>query len=128
MAKKVINFYCIPNCTTCANARNWLDRKGIQYTEYNLKKQPPSKEELVYWMEQSKLPVKSFFNTNGKSYREKGVKDKVAELTTEAAAALLSADGMLIKRPLATANRQCTIGFKEEDYQNKWKKESGLNE
>ncbi|MDN6625664.1 MAG: Spx/MgsR family RNA polymerase-binding regulatory protein [Pisciglobus halotolerans] len=126
--KKVITFYCIPNCTTCSNAPNWLDAEGIQYVEYNLKRQTPLKEELIYWMEQSKLPVKSFFNTNGKSYREKRLKEKVAELTTEAATILLSADGMLIKCPFAVTSKQCIIGFKEENYQNKWKKESRSNE
>ena len=52
------------------------------------------------WHETSGFDKKKFFNTSGISYRELGLKDKIADLSLEAAADLLASDGMLIKRPI----------------------------
>lgn len=52
------------------------------------------------WLETSGFDKKKFFNTSGIRYQELGLKDKIADLSLEAAADLLASDGMLIKRPI----------------------------
>ena len=43
-------------------------------------------------------------------------------MSDEEAASLLSSNGMLIKRPLVLDNGEATFGFKEEVYEEKWKR------
>ena len=61
------------------------------------------------------MSLKSFFNTSGLKYRELGLKDKLSGLSIEEAAALLAADGMLIKRPILEKDGKILqIGYRTE--------------
>ena len=61
-------------------------------------------------------------NTSGEMYRSLGLKDKLPTMSDEEAAKLLASNGMLIKRPLVLDNGEATFGFKEEVYEEKWKR------
>lgn len=63
------------------------------------------------WHAASGLPLKNFFNTSGLLYKELGLKDKLLTLTEEEIA-LLSTDGMLVKRPMLISD-----GFKEDAWE-----------
>lgn len=118
-----MQFYCIPTCSTCAAAKKWLREHEIAFEEINLKTNPPAKSDLISIIKHSGLPLKRFFNTSGTVYKESGLKNKIAELTIEEAAELLSSDGMLIKRPLVVTGKQPVIGFKVENYEQIWQQE-----
>ena len=45
------------------------------------------------------------------------LKDKVGHMTEEEALALLSTNGMLVKRPLLITEDQVLVGFKEAEYE-----------
>jgi arsenate reductase len=110
-------FYWYPKCSTCKRAKVWLDDHKVSYGAIDLKQAPPSKEELLTWMNQGDFEKKKFFNTSGISYRELGLKDKVKDMTLAESAELLSTDGMLIKRPLFVEDgKLVSIGFKEDNY------------
>lgn len=120
----MLELYQHPTCSTCKAARKWLDEHGVEYRAINMMDAPPSKERIAEWMEQSDLPLIRFFNTSGNKYRELGLKTVVPNLDIKEAAALLAADGMLIKRPLLTDGERITLGFKEPDYEAAWGKET----
>lgn len=111
-------FLAYPNCSTCKNARNWLEKNHIAFEERNIKEQPPTKEELKAWSAKTTLPLERFFNTSGVVYREKNLKEKIKVMTQEEKFDELSSDGMLVKRPLLIGADNVLIGFKEEE----WKK------
>lgn len=115
-----MKFYWYPKCGTCRNAKKWLDAHNISYEAIHIVESPPSKAELKDAYEKSGLPLKKFFNTSGQKYRELGLKEKVATADDDELLDLLASDGMLIKRPLAIHNDKVTVGFKEEDYAQKW--------
>ncbi|MGN0075706.1 MAG: arsenate reductase family protein [Parafannyhessea sp.] len=90
-----------PKCSTCKRALRWLDERGVAYTGRDIVTQNPTAEEVLTWQRASGLPMRRFFNTSGRLYRELGVKTRLdAGMTDEEAAALLATDGMLVKRPL----------------------------
>ncbi|WP_340578025.1 ArsC/Spx/MgsR family protein, partial [Staphylococcus aureus] len=60
------------------------------------------------------------FNTHGAKYKELGLKDKLKDLSTDEKLNLLASDGMLVKRPLAIAGDNITVGFKEDQYKEIW--------
>lgn len=115
-----LTFYWYPKCGTCQKAKKWFDANGVEYNSIHIVEETPSKDELLSLIEKSGLPVKKFFNTSGKKYRELNLKEKVNDLSIEETAELLASDGMLIKRPIVTDGEKVTVGFKEETFQQNW--------
>jgi arsenate reductase (glutaredoxin) len=64
----------------------------------------------------SGLPLPKFFNTSGIPYRRLGLKEKLPRLAADEQFALLSGDGMLVKRPLLIGNGLVLVGFKEAEW------------
>jgi arsenate reductase (glutaredoxin) len=116
-----LSFYSYPKCGTCRKAKKWLEDNNADFNEIHIVENPPSKDELKSLYEESGLPLKKFFNTSGKKYRELGLKDKVNSASDEELLEILSSDGMLIKRPITTDGSKVTVGFKEETFEETWK-------
>jgi arsenate reductase (glutaredoxin) len=116
-----LTFYSYPKCGTCRKAKKWLEENEKELNEVHIVENPPSKEDIKGLYEKSGLPLKKFFNTSGKKYRELGLKDKVNSASDEELLEILSSDGMLLKRPIVTDGNQVTVGFKEEDFDKNWK-------
>ena len=110
-------FLCYPKCTTCAKAQKWLEEKGVAHTVRDIKADHPTFDELRTWHEKSGLPLKRFFNTSGMLYRDLGLKDKLPGMSEEEQLALLSSDGMLVKRPLLITDKTALPGFREKEWE-----------
>ena len=112
-----VAFVEYPKCSTCRKAKKWLDDHGIAYVDRHSVEDNPTADELAAWQAASGLPVRRFFNTSGKLYRELGVKAKLdAGMSDEEAFALLSTEGMLVKRPIVVGEDFVLVGFKEEQW------------
>ncbi|MED4071212.1 arsenate reductase family protein [Priestia endophytica] len=116
-----VTIYEYPKCSTCRNAKKWLDEHNVEYNAIHIVENPPSKEEIKELYEKSGLELKKFFNTSGKKYRELGLKDKVASASNEELFEILASDGMLLKRPIVTDGEKVTVGFKDDTFQKEWK-------
>ena len=112
-------YICYPKCSTCRKAQSWLDENGISYTLRDIKEDNPSYDELEQWYERSGLPIKRFFNTSGKLYKEMQLKDKLPSMSEEEQLKLLASDGMLVKRPIAVTDDSVLVGFKEPEWAEK---------
>lgn len=108
-----------PRCSTCRKAKKWLDEHNIEYEDRDIVKNNPQKEELKKWYQKSGLPLKRFFNTSGKIYRELKLKDKLPEMTEDEQLELLATDGMLVKRPIIVTKDTVLTGFKEKEWEEK---------
>ena len=107
-----------PPCSTCKKAKAWLDAHGIDYLDRNIVEDNPTIEELAAWQEASGLPLRRFFNTSGRLYRERGIKARLdAGMSDAEACALLAEDGMLVKRPLLVGEGFVLVGFKEAEWE-----------
>ena len=113
----MIKFICYPKCTTCRRAKAWLDENGIGYELRDIKLDKPSHEELAAWYEKSGLPLRRFFNTSGLLYKSLDLKNRLPEMSEDEMLALLSTDGMLVKRPLVISDDLVLVGFKESEWQ-----------
>ena len=105
-------FIQYPKCSTCKNAKKWLEDNNIEFEDRNIVTQTPTKEELKKWIKESGYEIKKFFNTSGLKYKELNLKEKLANLSDEEKIELLSSDGMLIKRPLLITDKEIYVGFK----------------
>ena len=114
-------FLQYPPCSTCKKAKAWLDSHGIAYEARHIKEQNPTFEELSRWLEISGLPVKKFFNTSGLQYKALNLKDKLPTMSEDEQMALLSTDGMLVKRPILVGEDFVLTGFRQAEWEEKLK-------
>ena len=114
----MIKFICYPKCTTCQRAKAWLDESGVEYELRDIKLDNPTLEELKAWHRQSGLPLKKLFNTSGLLYKSLDLKTKLPTMSEDEMLALLSSDGMLVKRPLLILDGRVLVGFKEPEWQS----------
>ena len=110
-------FIHYPKCSTCQKAKAWLDGRGVSYEARDIKEDRSTLEELREWQRRSGLPLKRFFNTSGMLYRDLGLKDKLPGMSEEEQLALLSSDGMLVKRPLLITDKTALPGFREKEWE-----------
>ena len=111
-----MKFICYPKCSTCRKAKKWLDEHNVEYTERHIAEDNPTYDELKEWHEKSGQPLRKFFNTSGKLYKEMQLKDKLPSMSEEEQLILLAANGMLVKRPVAVCGDKVIIGFKEAEW------------
>ncbi len=106
-----------PRCSTCKKALQWLRENAITFQDRHIVENNPTKEELTEWYHKSGLPLKKFFNTSGNLYKELQLKDKLPQMSEEQQLALLSTNGMLVKRPLVVGDDFVLVGFKESEWE-----------
>ena len=105
-----------PKCSTCRKAKKYLEENGVEFIDRHIVETNPTAEELKEWIAKSGLPVKKFFNTSGKLYKEMGLKDKLASMSEEEQIELLASNGMIVKRPLIIEEGRVLVGFKEAEW------------
>lgn len=111
-----ILFIEYPKCSTCKKAKAFLTENGVAFDDRHIVEENPSASELKGWHALSGLPLKRFFNTSGNLYKEMELKDKLPSMTDEEQFALLSQNGMLVKRPIVVGDDFVLIGFKEDEW------------
>ncbi|EUC53388.1 arsenate reductase family protein [Mogibacterium timidum] len=110
-----------PKCSTCKKAKKWLDDHEIRYDDRHIVENNPSKDELKEWLAKSNKPVRKFFNTSGRLYRELGLRDKLDSMSEDEQLEVLASDGMLIKRPLVVGDDFVLSGFREKEWERQFK-------
>ena len=88
-------FIQYPKCSTCKNAKKWLDENKVDYIQRNIVEECPIYEELKEWIDKSNLPIKKFFNTSGNLYKEMNLKEKLESLNSDEQIRLLSTNMFL---------------------------------
>jgi len=99
-----------------------LEANGVAFEERNIKENNPTMKELKDWHKKSGLPLKKFFNTSGRLYKELKLRDKLPTMNEDEQYSLLSSDGMIVKRPILFGDDFVLVGFKETD----WKAALGI--
>lgn len=64
-----IIFIEYPKCSTCKNAKKWLENNGIDFIDRHIVEETPTYEELSKWIKQSGKEIKKWFNTSGLKYK-----------------------------------------------------------
>lgn len=114
-----MEFLQYPTCSTCKKAKKFLKENQIEVVERHMVEENPTKEELRTWYEKASLPIKKFFNTSGKAYREANMKDKIKIMSDNELLDILATNGMMVKRPILVKENTILVGFHEEEWKEK---------
>ena len=109
-----LTVYGIPTCSTVKKAVKWLSENGFEYDWVDLRKQPPSREQLEEWMDV--FGFKPMRNTSGGAYRKLGPQRN--DYDSKDWLAAFSQEPMLLKRPIVLVDgKPALVGFKADQYQ-----------
>lgn len=89
----------------------------MEFEIRTLPRETPSTEEFLQWQQLSGASRKQFVNTNGKKYKDLGLKDTIDDMTDEEVFALVASDGMLVKRPLLVGDDFVLFGFRKKEWE-----------
>jgi arsenate reductase len=112
-------FVQYPKCSTCRKAKSWLDEHNIEYESRHIVEENPTASEIEEWYKKSELPLKRFFNTSGRIYRENKYKDKIPDMSEQEQFDALATNGMLVKRPIVVGDDFVLVGFKVKEWEEK---------
>lgn len=124
----MLTIYYYPKCGTCRKALKWLKDAQIDFSQIDIAVHPPARETLMELQQKSGLPLKKWFNTSGRRYRELRIKDRMKAAPESDWLDWLASDGMLIKRPIVTDGVHVTVGFKDEVFREVWGRLSSKKE
>jgi len=112
----ILKVYLYANCGTCRKAKKYLTEHRIEYTEFPIREQPPSVQELGAMLDAYDGAIIRLFNTSGQDYRQGGYKEKLKTMSVEEMISELAANGNLIKRPFVVSDSMALIGFRQEEW------------
>ncbi|MDI9469238.1 MAG: Spx/MgsR family RNA polymerase-binding regulatory protein [Bacillota bacterium] len=110
-------FICLPSCSTCKRALNWLRERGFEPEIRDIRANPPSAAELVDWWQRSGVERRRLFNSSGQLYRELGLARRQSELSDDELFELLDGQGMLVRRPILITDTGVLFGFREKEWE-----------
>jgi arsenate reductase len=102
-------FYWKPSCTTCRNARDYLEKLKIEVDARDINKTPPSREFLERHIDEARFL--DFVSTRSPVFKERPLpssKDQAIDLMVE--------QPNLIKRPILIHGSDVTFGFDKAAY------------
>ncbi|MEX0744682.1 MAG: arsenate reductase family protein [Phycisphaeraceae bacterium] len=118
----MLTFYGYERCSTCRNARKWLDAHERPHTFVDITEKPPPEELLQRIAHSDAYTLRHLFNTSGQLYREMNLKSRLPGMTEAEAIDLLVSHGKLVKRPIVVdeTGERFTVGFKPDVFERVW--------
>jgi arsenate reductase len=108
--------YLYSKCSTCQNAKRYLEKKGIIIPIKEINVESPTVNELKKMLEFQQGNIKKIMNTSGILYREMQLSSRIAEMPLTEIFNLLNQHGMLVKRPFLLGSDFGLTGFKEAEW------------
>jgi arsenate reductase len=102
-------FYWKPSCTTCRNAKEYLDEIGIEVDEVDINRTPPPRAFLEKHIEAGRF-------LDFVSKRSPVFKERPLPRSKKEAIDLMMEQPNLIKRPILVRGSDVTFGFDKAEY------------
>ncbi|HQU84800.1 MAG TPA: Spx/MgsR family RNA polymerase-binding regulatory protein [Pyrinomonadaceae bacterium] len=114
---KKIEFYWLPNCSTCQKAKNFIERHGIrEYELRDIKENPLSRAE-VEKMAKMLGGAENLFSKRAIKYREMKLNERT--LSNAEMLDLMTDEYTFLKRPILVIDGKAEAGFFEK-FMNKF--------
>ena len=106
-----LTIYGIPNCDTVKAARRWLDAEGIPYAFHDFRAHGLDRATVEGWL--LKVPGETLLNRRGTTWRKLDADEQ--KRAENDLAGLLVDHPSLIKRPVAVAGNDITVGWTDAE-------------
>lgn len=114
---KKIEFYWLPNCSTCQKAKNFIERHGIRDYELRDIKENPLTRAEVKKMAKMLGGAENLFSKRAIKYREMKLNERT--LSSAEMLDLMTNEYTFLKRPILVIDGKAEAGFFEK-FMNKF--------
>jgi arsenate reductase len=104
-----ITFYWKPSCTTCRNAKTFLDARHVEVDDIDINKTPPDRAFLEKHIDEARFL--DFVSTRSPVWKQRPLPRSKKE-----AIDLMLEQPNLIKRPVLVKGSKVVFGFDKEAY------------
>lgn len=112
----MVHIYGIKNCGTIKKTLEWFEKKELEYTFHNYKKEAATEEKITSWIQ--KASWETLLNKRGTSWRKLSNEKKEEVTNAEAAIKVMLSNNSIIKRPVIEWGDKIIVGFDEENLKN----------
>ena len=106
----------------CLKAKEWLDSNNIEYSILDISMKKVKYQEIKNWHQVSKRSLNEFFNIESPMYKRAKLKERLPNMGNREQYEMLSSTNQLIKCPLFICSEFVLIGFKLNEWEEKFKK------
>lgn len=110
-----LRIYTYEKCSTCRKAVSFLKEHNIPHEIIPIREHPPTIAELRTMLSHVG-ELRRLFNTSGLDYRAMKLSERLPNMSTDEALALLAKNGNLVKRPFALSTKNGAVGFNETEW------------
>ena len=109
----MITLYGIKNCDTVKKARDWLERKKVDYRFHDFRIDGLTPAQVKTWI--AEIGLETLVNKRSTTWKE--LNDSIKDnFNADTAVAVIVENPTLIKRPLLDTGTQGYVGFKDAEY------------
>lgn len=109
-----IKLYWLPHCSTCKKAKEFIEKKGIEITEFHDIKENRLSRNEVEKLAELVGGAENLFSRRAIKYREMGLHER--EVSFGEMLDLMANEYTFIKRPVLVVGEKATAGFSEKIY------------
>ncbi len=107
-----IEFYWLPNCTTCQKARRRLERHRVSVTKFRDIEEEPLLRKEIEELAKMLNGAGELFSRRTVKYREMKLSER--QLSEDEMIDLMATDYTFLKRPILVVNGKATAGYFEK--------------
>lgn len=111
---KEVKLYLLLHCSTCKKAKEFIENKDVEITEFHDLKTHPISREQVEKLANLVGGAENLFSRRAIKYREMGLNER--EVLGEEMLDLMASEYTLIKRPVLVIGEKAIAGFSEKIY------------
>lgn len=109
-----VKLYWLPHCSTCKKAKEFIEKKGFEISEFHdIKANRLSRKEVEKLAELAG-GAENLFSRWAIKYREMGLNER--EVSSAEMLDLMASEYTFIKRPVLVVDNKATAGFSEKIY------------
>jgi len=110
----VLTIYGLTSCSTCRQARKWLEARDIAYTFHDLREDRLDIQTLERWIDS--VDWRTLLNKSSLTWRKLPEVDR-NDMSRDRALAVMIEHPTLVKRPVLERGKQVTVGFAARQYE-----------
>lgn len=109
----MLTIYLSPSCTSCRKAHAWLKEYDISFTERNIIKQPPNKNEINEILVLTENGTEDIISTRSKAFQDLNI--NINELTMHELYDLIYKHPEILRKPILIDKKRIQIGYNESE-------------
>jgi arsenate reductase len=115
----VLTIYGITSCSTCREARKWLEARDVEYTFHDLREDGIDIQTLERWIDV--IDWQTLLNKSSLTWRKLPEVDR-NDMTRNKALAAMIEHPTLVKRPVLEHGKGVAVGFSAPQYEALFRK------